>query len=79
MPNPVNQGAEISFTLDKQSSIELILFSSNGQRLDMISGGVYSAGRHTISYNTSKLPSGVYFYTLINGRERLTQSLVIER
>jgi photosystem II stability/assembly factor-like uncharacterized protein len=79
LPNPVNQSADISFTLDQPSSIELILFNSNGQKLDQIAVGDYSTGRHTINFNASKLPSGVYFYTLFNGRDRLTQSLLIER
>ena len=78
-PNPAQNNTTISFTLDNPTKIELILYDADGRIISKIADGSYNSGRFSVNFNTSSLSNGVYFYTLTNGKDRLTNKLVINR
>jgi hypothetical protein len=63
-PNPFNPSTNISFSLPKSSFVKLIVFDILGREVADLSSGMRQQGSHSISFNASDLPSGVYIYRL---------------
>ncbi len=73
-PNPFNPATTISFSLIKDSEIELAVYNLKGQKVKTLAAGNYGSGKHQVTWTGddergSVLPSGIYFYQLnVNGR-----------
>ena len=68
-PNPFNPETTISFTLKKDSVVELNIYNIKGQLVKVVSKGKYTSGKHTVVWSgddshNKKVGSGVYFYKL---------------
>jgi hypothetical protein len=67
-PNPFNPSTQISFDLAEQGMTTLIVYNLMGQEVMTLVDGSLSAGRHVVSFDGSKLSSGIYLYRLkVNG------------
>ncbi len=66
-PNPFNPSTTIPFTLKTRCVVTLRVFDSLGREVATIAQGSLDAGRHTVTFDASTLPSGVYFYRLEAG------------
>ena len=67
-PNPFNPSTLISYSLPSGSNVKLTVFNSLGQTVKILENGYKSAGEHSLTFNASELPSGVYFYRLEAGK-----------
>jgi hypothetical protein len=63
-PNPFNPSTSISFELPAMSQVTLEVFNLLGQQVAVVASGTKAAGRYTVSWDASKMASGVYFYRL---------------
>lgn len=63
-PNPFNPVTNISFDLAYDSYVTLKVFSNLGIEVYSITDGFKNAGRYTVQWDATSLPSGVYFYKL---------------
>jgi len=63
-PNPFNPSTLISYHLPVVSSVVLKVFDVLGRDVQTIVDRSQSAGDHSISFDASALPSGVYFFRL---------------
>jgi len=63
-PNPFNTKTNISFQLNKYSKIDLSVFDIKENHIEQLVGGFNSPGKYTVSWDTQKIQSGVYFYSL---------------
>jgi hypothetical protein len=79
IPNPFKETTEIRFYLPKACKLELEVYNLLGEKVDMVCHGEYEAGEHTVSYNSSKLKSGSYFYKLRTPDYTGTHSMSIIR
>ena len=67
-PNPFNPGTTISFDLVETGNVTLAVYNLMGQEVVSLVKGEMSAGRHTVNFTATNLPSGVYLYKLnVNG------------
>ena len=66
-PNPFNPSTKITFTLPKTETIKLQVYNTLGQMVGNLVEDKLQAGSHAVEFNTSHLPSGVYFYRLQAG------------
>ena len=65
VPNPAaGNSTEIPFSLSKESEVTITVTDIVGTTVAVVAKGRYEAGRHSVTLNTSNLPSGVYIYTL---------------
>jgi hypothetical protein len=69
-PNPFNPTSIIKFSLNKESKVELKIYSIIGEELTtLIQNKTMAAGNHEIEFNAlstnQQLSSGVYFYRII--------------
>lgn len=63
-PNPFNPATTISFNLAVDSKVSLKVFDVLGQEIMTLLNETKTAGTHTVSFDASKLNSGVYFYII---------------
>lgn len=63
-PNPFNSMTSIEFTLPVKSEIKLSIYSSLGELIKTVYGGIIEPGYHKLSYDASELTSGTYIYRL---------------
>ncbi len=63
-PNPFNTATNISFSIYKAEDITLSIYNLLGQHVETIFDGAQEAGRHSITWDATAHPSGVYFARL---------------
>ena len=78
-PNPFNPVTTIRFTLSTAANIELSVLNIRGQVVAEILDERRSAGEHSVVFDASGLPSGIYFYRLTTGQFSETRKMVVVR
>ncbi|MEZ4690989.1 MAG: T9SS type A sorting domain-containing protein [Ignavibacteria bacterium] len=63
-PNPFNPVTSIDFEIPFTGETELTVFDINGKTVDVLVNESKPAGKYSITFNASNLPSGVYLYKL---------------
>jgi hypothetical protein len=81
-PNPFNLMTSIRFDLPAAARATLEVFDVNGRKVSgsgttPTTDGLYTAGSHSITFDGSNLPSGVYLYRLSAGQNTATGKMVL--
>ena len=76
-PNPFNPIANIEYRLPLNANIELIIYDIRGRQVETLINNYQTAGYHTITWNASSFPSGVYLIRMESGEFIQTQKLVL--
>lgn len=77
-PNPFNPSTTIDYTVNNQQPVTLSVFNLLGQEVArLVDNEIKTAGKHTVSFNASQLPSGVYFYKLTANGSTLTKKMLL--
>lgn len=63
-PNPFNPTTTISYTLKETSALRLTVYDRLGREVKVLVDENQNAGTHTVEFNASNLPSGIYFYRI---------------
>lgn len=63
-PNPVKEVATLQFSLNKNSKVEIALYSADGRRLKTISNELRNAGIQNMNIDASAFAPGIYFISL---------------
>ena len=66
-PNPFNAQTNISFSLVAPANITLNIYNVIGQKIATLAEGYFMAGEHSLNWDASNQPGGVYFCRLIVG------------
>lgn len=77
-PNPFNPATTIKYQLPLASYVQISVYNILGEKVATLVNSRQQAGRHTVSFLSSKMSSGLYFYRLnINGRIVDTKKMVL--
>jgi hypothetical protein len=77
-PNPFNPTTTIEFTLAEDSKVLLKIFDVLGKEAATLVDGEFKSGVvHQVTFNASKLSSGIYFYRLDTGKNNLVKKLMV--
>ncbi len=66
-PNPFNPTTVIQFNVLRPGFVILKVYDVLGREVATLVNGQENSGEHTVTFNASRLPSGVYFYRLQAG------------
>jgi len=77
-PNPFNGSTNVNVSLNEGSALNLDVYTLVGQKVSSVAYGQLSAGSHTLSIDANNLPSGVYFYTITVGENKVTRKMIVE-
>ncbi|MCP4632553.1 MAG: T9SS type A sorting domain-containing protein [candidate division Zixibacteria bacterium] len=76
-PNPFNSGVSIKYSLPESSMLKIEVYNIHGQKEAVLLNDYMSEGEHTISWNASDKPSGIYFLRLTGGKQSVVNKLVL--
>jgi len=78
-PNPFNPTTQIQFSLTNAQQVNLDVYNVVGQKVaTLLSDASRGAGSHTVTFDASRLSSGVYFYRLgLQNGEQLTRKMML--
>ena len=63
-PNPFNPRTVISWQLPVSSQVRLLVYNTIGEEVTTLLSAFLTSGSHSVEWNASHLPSGVYLYRL---------------
>jgi hypothetical protein len=66
-PNPVRQSTTIEYDLPEETQVTLSVYNVLGQRVATLVNEKMSAGQHEVSFDASRLSSGMYIYRIQAG------------
>jgi hypothetical protein len=77
-PNPFNPTTEIRWTMDVGRQAKLTVYDLLGREITVLANGTYPSGQHSVTFDASGLPSGMYVIVLETaaGRDVRKVSLV---
>jgi len=76
-PNPFNPSTTIEFDLPIQSSVRLAIYNIMGQEIAVLVDEVRVAGSHSVSWDASKIASGLYLYRLHAGNKTIDRKMIL--
>lgn len=78
-PNPFNPSTAITFQLPKATEVMLTVYNLLGQEIATLVNEKREAGTHTVQFDATELPSGVYVFRLAAGNYSETRKLLLIR
>jgi len=60
-PNPFNARTNIKFSIENSADVTVTIFNVLGQRVAVLVDGHRDAGEHSVTWDASECPTGVYF------------------
>lgn len=76
-PNPFNPTTVIAYQLPALSHVTLKVYDVLGREVATLVDGKENAGDYNITFNASRLSSGVYFYQLNTGNENFVKKMLL--
>jgi len=78
-PNPADEALTIHYELTHNGSVELNIYDLSGRLVETLVSGEQTAGRHSVSWDSSTAATGVYLLRLETNGEAITRRAVISR
>jgi len=76
-PNPFNPTTNINFAVNKPSHIKLTVYNQLGQKVATLVNEQLIAGNYKVTWDASKMSSGIYFYRINAGNHTQTHKMIL--
>jgi hypothetical protein len=77
-PNPFNGTTYVNVSLTKGDNVSLGVYTLTGQQVSVKNYGYLTAGSHNLTISSDNLPTGVYFYTVNIGDQKVTRKMIVK-
>ena len=78
-PNPFNPSTNINYGLKESGFVSLKIYNILGTEVATLVNGYKPAGNYKASFDASRLPSGVYIYSLKTNNFIQTRKMILEK
>ena len=81
-PNPFRPSTTLRFTLPSERDVRLEVFDVSGRMVKTLARGTFAPGMHTLQWNGigekgNRLPTGVYLYRLMAGKDVAKRKMIL--
>jgi hypothetical protein len=76
-PNPFNPSTTIKYQIPERSLVDLKVYDVLGNEIATLVNEEKSIGTHTVEFNATNLPSGIYFYQLQTHKFTQTKKMIL--
>jgi hypothetical protein len=76
-PNPFNPTTIISYKISEKGQVNVSIYNMNGQLIDQLVNQEMIPGSYSVTWNTSHVSSGLYFYKLAAGNQTITKKMLL--
>ena len=76
-PNPYNPATIIQYTVSEPGLVGLKVYDVLGRQIAVLVDEKKQPGDYTVSFDASKLPTGVYFYHLVAGNKSIIKKMSV--
>jgi len=76
-PNPFNPSTTIRFSIPEAGFVTLKVYDMLGQEAATLLNEVKGVGNYEVSFDASKLTSGMYIYTLTSGKNVMSKKMML--
>jgi len=76
-PNPFNPSTTIKYSIPRTDFFTLSIYNVKGSLIDVLMNGVQQSGSHEVTFDGSKLASGVYLYQLKSVDQSVTRKMLL--
>lgn len=76
-PNPFNPSTTISYQITDAADVSLKIYNTVGQEVATLVEEEKNPGYYSVNWNASDMPSGLYFYRLIEGKFLGTKKMLL--
>jgi|WetSurMetagenome_2_1015567.scaffolds.fasta_scaffold67667_2 photosystem II stability/assembly factor-like uncharacterized protein len=76
-PNPFNPGTVIGYSLLKNSFVTLKIYDILGKEIAILVDEKLKSGKYEVTFDGSRLSSGIYFYKLVAGNFSETKKMLM--
>ncbi|MCF8298436.1 MAG: T9SS type A sorting domain-containing protein, partial [Saprospiraceae bacterium] len=78
-PNPGINSTQIEYELETNSEVTIEIFNQKGAKVIELNEGNKTRGKHSTTIELSNFSSGIYYYSLKAGKNRLTKKMSITK
>ncbi|MGA9115503.1 MAG: kelch repeat-containing protein [Bacteroidota bacterium] len=78
-PNPFNPMTNLEFRLSEPGSVSLRVYNLLGEEVALLASGRFGRGTHTVQWDGTNHPAGVYLVRLQSGRSAETRKMMLLR
>lgn len=78
-PNPFNPETVIRFSLPFAGHAKCVVYDMLGREVATLLNGIMPAGNHSLKFNATELPSGVYIFRLEAGKHTAAIKMVVNK
>ena len=78
-PNPFNPSTTIVYDVPKNSVVRIEVYNILGQKVATPLNAPVTAGRHTLKFNASQLPAGIYLYRMSASNFTQTRKMILTK
>jgi poly(beta-D-mannuronate) lyase len=76
-PNPFNPTTVIKYSIPNDNIVDIKIYNSLGEIINILTNEFKKVGTHTIKFNGKNLPSGIYFYRVMAGKQMKTNKMIL--
>ena len=76
-PNPFNPSTNIHFDIPYNTHVKLSVYDILGHRITTLINSDIDAGNHSVTFDGSTLPSGIYFYRIDTNQFSETRKMIL--
>ncbi|MBE2279872.1 MAG: T9SS type A sorting domain-containing protein [Ignavibacteriaceae bacterium] len=76
-PNPFNPSTKIEFSIPVTANVKISVYNALGEYVQTLMNSALEAGSHSVIFDATNLPGGVYLYSIESGDYKETKKMTL--